>query len=105
MRVCTDVLRRHIVVTGINLPVRIVEIQRHIRTQQIHVGFPQTVQCTNVLPVAFKFIGEQTLIIGQHCRNNVFSEVLGSGVCHFVFDQVLLQLAPGEDIDTHGSQR
>ena len=85
----TDVLRRHVVVAGIYFPVRIVQVQRYVGAEQIHIGFPQAVQCADIFPVTLEFIGKQAFVICQHCRNNILTEVLGTGVGVFIFDQIL----------------
>ena len=49
-------MRRHNRVTGIDLPLRIIQIERNIRIKTIHICFPEGVNCTYILPVCVEVV-------------------------------------------------
>ena len=87
---------------GINPPGFIVERQRRVFAQKIHVGLPQALNGSHVLPIALKGVGEHALPGRQHGGNDVFAEIVGRGFILFVRLQIVKQLFAVENIDAHG---
>ena len=90
---------------GVDGPALVVHVQAAAAAgQQVHVGVPQGVDGTHVLPVARETVGHQLLARVQHVGDDVLAEVVGGVGVGLVVDQVFAQLGPGEHIDAHGGQ-
>ena len=90
--------------TGIDGPAVIIHADTAVDGQHIHVGIPQGVDGTYVLPIAVETVGHQLLAGGQHVGDDVLAEVVGGVGIGLVVDEVLAQLLPGEHVDAHGGQ-
>ena len=56
-------MRRHGLVSGIDAPVGIAQVQRRFIGQKVHIGLPEAVNGTDVFPVSFKGIGIECYLI------------------------------------------
>ena len=100
----SDVVRRQCRVFRVDLPVLIVQRHGNFGIQQVHVGFPQRIDGTNVFPVAVECPCVHLFFCCQHIGDDVFAKVIGgAGNCGILFE-VFAQFLPAEDIDTHRSQ-
>ena len=98
-----DVMRRQTRGLGIDAPALVMHVDgRHGLHQEAHVGFPQALDGSDVLPVSLKVVREHALLIPQHGGDDILSEVVGALLVRFVIDEVFAQLLPGEDVDAHG---
>ena len=92
-------MRRHHGIARID----VLEVEGDVGIEQIHVSFPKAVDGSDVLPVALEGIGEHSLARREHGGKHVLAEVVAGAFLHFVLCEVLAQLLPAEDVDTHGS--
>ncbi|MNE53224.1 hypothetical protein D3C80_1479360 [compost metagenome] len=104
LRFRRHILRRLIRVAGEYTPVRIIQVQRRMVAQQVHISFPQAGDRTDISPVAFKRICVQGITVFKHQRNDIFAEVMRGACLLAVLQQMLAQNVPFENIYTHGSQ-
>ena len=85
---------------GQNWPLGVIKIE-FVAIKQVHVGLPQTLYCTNVLPVALETVTEHTAALFEHFWDDVFTKVLGGRWVLFVQDEFSAEYFPLEDVDTH----
>ena len=104
LRVRTDVLRLFRSVFGVNDPAVVVQVEFVGFGKKIHIGFPEGLHSTYILPVTLELISDQALAAVQHDRDDILAEIMmGIGIFH-ICDQYLAQRFPVEDVDTHGSK-
>ena len=79
-----------------------VNIKRRMLAEQIHVCLPETGDRADVLPIALKAVGIQSVTRIQNGGDDILAKVIFTGAVGFVRLQKCLQDAPLEDIDAHG---
>ena len=99
-----DVGGRHGGVTGIDGGALVTtELEGGLLAQQIHVGFPQRIDGSHVLPVAVEGIGHHFVTGGQETGDDVLAKVVGGIGVFLVGDQSVPQHLPVEAVNAHGS--
>ena len=99
-----DVGGRHGGVTGIDGGALVSpELEGRLLAQQIHVGFPQRIDGSYVLPVAVEGIGHHFVTGGQETGDDVLAKVVGGIGVFLVGDQGVPQHLPVEAVNAHGS--
>ncbi|CDE05090.1 putative uncharacterized protein [Anaerotruncus sp. CAG:390] len=91
------------IVTRINAPFVVAELERGRIAEHIHVGFPKRTYGTDVLPVAAEGVCVHFFTRGKHCGNDVFAEVVARFFVRLVLAQVFEELFLIEDVNAHRS--
>jgi hypothetical protein len=60
-----------------------------LRVEQVHIGFPQTVNGAHVFPVSFKPVRKHFLSVIQHSGQHVFTEIVAGSRVFFILLQII----------------
>lgn len=75
-----------------NFPLVVVEIE-FASVENIHIGFPQRRDCTDVFPVSVKLISVHSLVVRKHLGNDVLAKVVFTIFVVLVVDEVLTKFS------------
>ena len=90
-------MRRHHRVARID----VLEVESDLGIEQIHICLPEAVDGSDILPVALEGISEHSLARVQHCGKNILAEVVAGALLDLILGEILSQLFPAENVDTH----
>ena len=82
-------------------PARIVQSKFGEFAQSVHVSFPVARERSDVSPVAFVEVSEQSASVTEHCRDDVLSEVVFRIRIRFILFKILDQGICREDVYSH----
>ncbi len=91
---------------GSDRPFRVVQIELRIDSDQIHIGFPIGVECSNVSPILNGFLIGVLKLEGvhpslfDHLGDDIFSEIVCAALS-CICDQVFAECLCAEEVDAH----
>ncbi|MNC30582.1 hypothetical protein D3C75_788700 [compost metagenome] len=81
---------------SVHRPAGVVKLEAVVLVEQIHMSFPQAVNCTHIPPIAFETVSEQIFNAIQHGWNDIFAEVMAGGWIGCIHQQMLFEVFPFE---------
>ena len=94
-------MRRHTDIAGVDPPAAVMQINGDRTLQQVHVGVPQALNGTDILPVAAEAVGAHLFAPAKHLGDDILAEILGALGVQLIRTQVFAQLRPGKHIHAH----
>ncbi|MNW62017.1 hypothetical protein D3C74_401200 [compost metagenome] len=68
------------------------------------MSFPEAVNGADISPIPFEAVSEQLVIAVKHRRDNVFTEIMAGGRICGIAQQMILQVSPLEQVNSHRSK-
>ena len=92
-------------VSRIDTPGRIVEVDRAILLEKLHIRFPQRFDGPHILPVPVKFVSVHRLIPLDHGGYDILAKIIGGSRILLILRQIKSKLIPAKHIYPHGGFR